>query len=38
MPAFVAYLVGWLTAWLTVREYPSEVGARLWLDEQGSRP
>ncbi|WLW54178.1 hypothetical protein [Streptomyces sp. YU58] len=34
MPAFAAYLVGWLTAWLTVREYPSEVGARRWLAER----
>ncbi|MFJ8110708.1 hypothetical protein [Streptomyces sp. NPDC096132] len=33
MPAFAAYIVGWLTAWLTVREYPSEVGARRWLEE-----
>ncbi|MFI5796486.1 hypothetical protein [Streptomyces sp. NPDC051677] len=40
MPAFAAYIVGWLTAWLTVREYPSEVGARRWLEleRQGSRP
>ncbi|KOU55234.1 hypothetical protein ADK57_45105 [Streptomyces sp. MMG1533] len=36
MPAFVAYLVGWLAAWLTVREYPSEVGARRWLQENSS--
>lgn len=28
MPAVAAYLVGWLAAWTTVREYPSEVGAR----------
>ncbi|MEV7691499.1 hypothetical protein ACFW1F_31945 [Streptomyces bungoensis] len=34
MPAFAAYLVGWLAAWTTVREYPSEVGARRWLQEQ----
>ncbi|WP_217234551.1 hypothetical protein [Streptomyces sp. AC555_RSS877] len=34
MPAFAAYVVGWLTAWLTVREYPSEVGARRWLRER----
>lgn len=34
MPALAAYLVGWLAAWLTVREYPSEVGARRWLAEQ----
>ncbi|MFJ1812572.1 MULTISPECIES: hypothetical protein [unclassified Streptomyces] len=37
MPAFAAYLVGWLTAWLTVREYPSEVGARRWMQEKTSR-
>ncbi|MFD9396314.1 hypothetical protein ACFWBB_37940 [Streptomyces sp. NPDC060000] len=37
MPAFAAYLVGWLTAWLTVREYPSEVGARRWMQEKSSR-
>ncbi|MEU2286438.1 hypothetical protein ABZ614_31685 [Streptomyces sp. NPDC013178] len=37
MPAFAAYVVGWLTAWLTVREYPSEVGARRWMEEQGTR-
>jgi hypothetical protein len=36
MPVFAAYIVGWLTAWLTVREYPSEVGARRWLEEQSS--
>ncbi|MDQ0833775.1 MULTISPECIES: hypothetical protein [Streptomyces] len=38
LPAFAAYIVGWLTAWLTVREYPSEVGARRWLEKHGSRP
>ncbi|MET7653469.1 MULTISPECIES: hypothetical protein [unclassified Streptomyces] len=37
MPAFAAYLVGWLTAWLTVREYPSEVGARRWMQEKTPR-
>jgi hypothetical protein len=36
MPAFAAYLVGWLAAWTTVREYPSEVGARRWLQEHPS--
>ncbi|MFG2638540.1 hypothetical protein ACGFX8_32925 [Streptomyces sp. NPDC048362] len=36
MPAIVAYLVGWSAAWLTVREYPSEVGARRWLEERRS--
>ncbi|MCD7441355.1 hypothetical protein K4B79_24415 [Streptomyces lincolnensis] len=34
MPALAAYLVGWLAAWLTVREYPSEVGARRWLAQR----
>ncbi|MFI1537685.1 hypothetical protein [Streptomyces anandii] len=34
MPALVAYAVGWLTAWLTVREYPSEVGARRWMERR----
>lgn len=34
MPAVAAYLVGWLTAWTLVREYPSEVGARRWLEQQ----
>ena len=28
MPAFAAFCVGWSVAALTVREYPSEVGAR----------
>ncbi|MFI1926991.1 MULTISPECIES: hypothetical protein [unclassified Streptomyces] len=37
LPAFAAYLVGWLTAWLTVREYPSEVGARRWMREKTAR-
>jgi phage-related protein len=36
MPAFAAYIVGWLAAWVTVREYPSEVGARRWLEEHRS--
>jgi 4-amino-4-deoxy-L-arabinose transferase-like glycosyltransferase len=36
MPAFAAYITGWLTAWLTVREYPSEVGARRWMEEHTS--
>ena len=36
MPAFAAYLVGWLAAWTTVREYPSEVGARRALEESRS--
>ncbi|MET8983663.1 hypothetical protein ABZX85_49710 [Streptomyces sp. NPDC004539] len=33
LPAFFAYYDGWVAAWLTVREYPSEVGARRWLQE-----
>ncbi|MFF7335115.1 hypothetical protein [Streptomyces sp. NPDC008150] len=28
MPAVAAYVVGWSAAWLTVREYPAEAGAR----------
>ncbi|MFJ9819154.1 hypothetical protein ACIRU3_28635 [Streptomyces sp. NPDC101151] len=31
MPAVVAWAVGWSAAAFTVREYPSEVGARRWL-------
>ncbi|WP_416975688.1 hypothetical protein [Streptomyces sp. 4F14] len=37
-PAFFAYYDGWIAAWLTVREYPSELGARRWLEEQRSGP
>ncbi|MFJ2163063.1 hypothetical protein [Streptomyces sp. NPDC087856] len=33
LPALAAYLVGWLASWTTVREYPSEVGARRWMQE-----
>jgi len=36
LPALAAYTIGWLTAWTTVREYPSEVGARRWLQEHPS--
>ncbi|MEU8030585.1 hypothetical protein AB0C13_18365 [Streptomyces sp. NPDC049099] len=36
MPTFAAWIVGWLAAWLTVREYPSEVGARRWLEEHST--
>lgn len=32
MPAFAAWIIGWLVAYATVREYPSEVGARRWLE------
>ncbi|MFI2203168.1 hypothetical protein ACH47Z_20750 [Streptomyces sp. NPDC020192] len=32
LPAFAAWCVGWFLASLTVREYPSEVGARRWLE------
>ncbi|WP_329221584.1 hypothetical protein OG352_31415 [Streptomyces sp. NBC_01485] len=34
LPAIVAWGVGWLVATLTVHEYPSEAGARLWLEAQ----
>ncbi|MYW17159.1 hypothetical protein GT039_16560 [Streptomyces sp. SID2955] len=36
VPAFAAYTAGWLAAWLTVREYPSEVGARRWTEEHST--
>ncbi|MFF7750735.1 hypothetical protein ACFZCP_16060 [Streptomyces sp. NPDC007971] len=32
LPAVAAWGVGWLTATLTVRAYPSEVGARRWIE------
>ncbi|GCB45601.1 hypothetical protein [Streptomyces sp. NL15-2K] len=32
MPAFAAWCVGWVVAAFTVREYPSEVGARRALE------
>ncbi|MBY8839978.1 hypothetical protein [Streptomyces sp. SP2-10] len=38
MPAFAAYVAGRLLVWLTVREYPSEAGARRWLEEHATRP
>jgi hypothetical protein len=31
LPVIAAWGVGWFTAMLTVREYPSEVGARRWM-------
>ncbi|MFE2507744.1 hypothetical protein ACFXC9_04600 [Streptomyces naganishii] len=34
LPAAMAFAVGWLLAAFTVREYPSEVGARRWLEER----
>ncbi|GGX86321.1 hypothetical protein GCM10010510_34320 [Streptomyces anandii JCM 4720] len=34
LPAAMAFAVGWLIAAFTVREYPSEVGARRWLEER----
>ncbi|MEU7056186.1 hypothetical protein [Streptomyces sp. NPDC046197] len=34
LPAFMAFAVGWLVAAFTVREYPSEVGARRWLQQR----
>ncbi|MFI1076219.1 hypothetical protein [Streptomyces puniciscabiei] len=37
MPALAAWVVGWSIAMLTVREYPSEVGARRWLDAQNGQ-
>ncbi|MFB7507380.1 hypothetical protein [Streptomyces broussonetiae] len=37
LPVFAAYFVGWMLAWLTVREYPSEVGARRWLEVQNGQ-
>ena len=36
MPALAAWGVGWCAAMLTVREYPSEVGARRWMQEHPS--
>ncbi|MGW1912998.1 hypothetical protein ACWCQS_20250 [Streptomyces sp. NPDC002076] len=36
MPAFAAWCVGWFAAAIAVREYPSEVGARRWLEEHRS--
>ncbi|MGW4563174.1 hypothetical protein ACWEN3_12430 [Streptomyces sp. NPDC004561] len=36
LPALAAGLVGWVLAAFTVREYPSEVGARRWLEEHRS--
>ena len=33
LPALAAWLVGWSVAMLTVREYPSEVGARRALQK-----
>ncbi|OIJ87817.1 hypothetical protein BIV25_38005 [Streptomyces sp. MUSC 14] len=36
LPALAAFAVGWIVAMLTVREYPSEVGARRWLQEHPS--
>lgn len=35
LPAVATYYAGWITAWLTVREYPSEVGARRWMADAG---
>ncbi|MFI9804682.1 hypothetical protein ACIHEJ_10005 [Streptomyces sp. NPDC052301] len=32
LPALAAWCVGWFAAMLTVRAYPSEVGARRWLE------
>jgi hypothetical protein len=32
LPALTGFAVGWSAGMLTVREYPSEVGARRWLE------
>ena len=32
LPPIVAWCVGWCTAAFTVREHPSEVGARRWIE------
>jgi hypothetical protein len=32
LPAALAFAVGWLGAAFRVREHPSEVGARRWLE------
>ncbi|MFY4718863.1 hypothetical protein [Streptomyces sp. LaBMicrA B280] len=37
LPPIVAWCVGAMTALLAVRESPSEVGARRWLEEQKGR-
>ena len=37
LPAILAYAVSWFVAWLTVREYPSEVGARRWMQARAAR-
>ncbi|MEW2049764.1 hypothetical protein [Streptomyces sp. NPDC005476] len=37
LPAIAARGVGRFVAMLTVREYPSEVGARRWMQEKSSR-
>ncbi|KRD16973.1 MULTISPECIES: hypothetical protein [unclassified Streptomyces] len=34
MPALAAFSVGWSVGMLTVREYPSEVGARRWMAQR----
>ncbi|WP_244189245.1 hypothetical protein [Streptomyces incarnatus] len=37
MPVVAAWCVGWFLAYATVREYPSEVGARRWLTAQNGQ-
>ncbi|OIJ97563.1 hypothetical protein BIV25_15160 [Streptomyces sp. MUSC 14] len=37
MPVVAAWCVGWFVAYASVREYPSEVGARRWLDDHSTR-
>ncbi|OIJ97564.1 hypothetical protein BIV25_15165 [Streptomyces sp. MUSC 14] len=36
LPPLAAWCVGWFAASLTVRHYPSEVGARRWLEEHSA--
>ncbi len=38
VPAVAAFATGWLAAVLTVREYPSEVGARRAMDVERAVP
>ncbi|MEU8691167.1 hypothetical protein [Streptomyces sp. NPDC048665] len=36
MPMVAAWCVGWFLAYATVREYPSEAGARRWFEEHST--
>ncbi|MGW7526054.1 hypothetical protein [Streptomyces sp. NPDC054783] len=38
LPALAGFAVGWSAGMLTVREYPSEVGARRWLEAHPTGP